>query len=44
MLLWFNAGARLLLDAAGGLLLSSDNPFHFHAVTLLLLAIVLKYV
>ena len=27
---WFNTEARLLLDAAGGLILSSDNPLEFH--------------
>ena len=30
VLIWFIAGARLLLNAAGGLILSSDNPFDFH--------------
>ena len=38
-----NAGARLLLDAAGGLLISSGNPLNFHAEIWSLLAIVLKY-
>ena len=31
MLIWFNAGARLLLDAAGVLILLSDNPLDLHA-------------
>lgn len=26
----FNPEVRLLLDAEGGLILSSDNPFNFH--------------
>ena len=29
--IYFNDGARLLLDLAGGLILSSDNPLDLHA-------------
>ena len=36
---WFNTGARLSLDAAGGLILSSDNASDFHAKIWSLLAI-----
>lgn len=34
MLIQFNSGVRLLLDAAGDIVLSSENPFDFHADTM----------
>ena len=43
MLIWFIAGERLLLDAAGMLMISSDNPLDFHCEIWLLLPILLKY-
>ena len=42
MLIWCNVGARPLWDSGGSLVLS-DNPFDFHAATLLLVAAVLRY-
>ena len=39
VLIWFNTETIVLLDAAGGLVLSSDNPFDFHAEIWSLLAI-----
>ena len=39
MLIRFDAGAILLLDEAGGLRLSWENPFDFHAEIWLLVAI-----
>ena len=36
-------GERLLLDAVGGLILSSDNPLDFHDETYIVLAINLIY-
>ena len=42
VLLWFNAVARLLLDAAEYLKFLSDNTLGFHAKIWLLLLIFLK--
>ena len=42
MLTWFNAGAKFLWDAAGSLILSSDNRLDFYVKIELLLAIFLK--
>ena len=39
----FIPGLILLSDVNRGLILSSDNPFDFNNVTLLVLATVLKY-
>ena len=39
MLTWFNAGAKFLWDAAGGLILSSDNRLDFYIKIGLLLVI-----
>ena len=39
LLVWFNYGARLLLDATRVLIISSDNPLDFNAEMWLLLAI-----
>ena len=43
LLRWFTDDLRILLDVAGALILSSDNPFDFHAEILLLLEAFLKY-
>ena len=42
MLIWFNAGTRLLLNAPGGLILWSDSLLDFDAKIWLLLAIFLN--
>ena len=39
MLIWVKPGTRLLLDAAGGLILSSGKPLDFQSKMWLLLAI-----
>ena len=41
VLIWLH-GSKLLLDAAGALILSSENLLDFHFETLLLLAVYLK--
>ena len=42
LLIKLNEGTRILLDVAGGLILSYDNPLDFHTKISLLLPIFLK--
>ena len=42
VLIWFNTGARSLLDTAVGLIFSSDSPLDFYTKIWLLLVIVLN--